>query len=401
MSVGSRAARDGVTPSRGVFMYIAATGQALIERPPGPPDPVIASFLAPAAMAVADFEAVIEAPDAEPARAGTRHVAGPGVMDWLRRAGLSALAHANNHAFDLGAPGLRATRAVAARAGLALAGSGADLDEAAAPARVGACALLSADLGPQAGLSHAWTGRAGIQPLKVQRELLLPPAELGLVRRLLHALGEDERRAMRVRAGMSPPLPPGTVELFGQAVVEGEATAFQWAPDAQDLARIGAALGAAGPAAVLALHSHHWDPDWTRPPPWFLGLCRGFVEAGACAVVGTGVPVLQPLCFHAGRPVFPGLGNFVFHTHRPDTYDQGGIDVWSGAVCRWRVGAGAGAAVEVLPLRAGRLAHAGLAPEPPRPLRGDAALRVMARLTDGLSPAERARVLRVEAGAAP
>lgn len=375
-------------------MLIAAVGQALIETTLAPADPALATFLGAAKLSLANFEATLPAEHAWPSKAGTVHVSNEAALAALRAHGLNALAHANNHAFDLGPAGIAATRRAALDQGFAIAGSGGDLAAATSPALRQGLALIAADLGPQQEIVYAAADRAGIQPLRVERVITMPGDEFARVRAILEGLGEIPRRAMRVRAGMSKALAPDALDLFGTTIVPGESLAARWRVNEGDRARLTEAIAttAREVRVAVALHSHHWDADWTTPSPWYVELCRSLVDAGADCIIGTGVPVLQPLVFHRGRPILTSLGNFVFHTHRPGTYDAGGIDVWSSAAVRFR--AGADSPIEVLPIEASRLDPAASVQASPRRLVGHAATRVMDRLTRGLSAAERARVVR-------
>jgi hypothetical protein len=60
------------------------------------------------------------------------------------------------------------------------------------------------------------------------------------------------------------------------------------------------------------------------------------------------------------------LGNFIFHTQRLTEYDDAGIDVWTGAVCRCRFAADRTCErIEVMPIAAGRIATDGGKPQAP------------------------------------
>ena len=112
----------------------------------------------------------------------TLHVAVPEALASLRQLGINAVGLANNHAFDLGQPGVMATRAGALAAGFAVAGSGENIASATAPAIVMAgtsrVALLSFDLGPQQDMVYAGAARPGINPLRLRKQLVLPPEDL-------------------------------------------------------------------------------------------------------------------------------------------------------------------------------------------------------------------------------
>jgi poly-gamma-glutamate synthesis protein (capsule biosynthesis protein) len=249
---------------------------------------------------------------------------------------------ANNHAFDLGVPGVLATRDGARAAGFATAGSGADSAEAASWATLrtaaGTVAVFAFDLGPQADMVYARPQRAGINPLRVHKRLRLPPADLQRFAEIARAVGQQERMARRIRVGYSDAPVHGSTDFFGLELCGGEAVAEEYYPDAADLKctleGIGKAAREQGTRVVVSLHHHHWDPDWRAAPDWLVSLCAQLADAGAAVVFCHGSPVLQGMGLHRGRPVFYGLGNFIFHTARAARYDANGIDVWRSLVSR-------------------------------------------------------------------
>lgn len=375
--------------------HVTVTGQALIHRPLAPPAAGcgVAAMLRDSDLAFANLEASVEAPGAWPTKVKTVHTATADALHSLRTLGFGALGHANNHAFDLGPPGIAATHAAAQAAGLALAGSGVDADAAARPAQVGPAsgriAVIAADLGPQPEIVYAGPDRAGINPLRMRRTVVVPPAMFATLGQLVETLGDGALQRTRAAVGYRGGLPRQGLELFGTEVAPGDGVAARWSADGGDLDRIGAQIDAARAAAALVLvclHNHHWKADWGDTPDWFFDLGRALIDRGADLVVGHGVPVLQRIAFHRGRPIFGSLGNFVFHTRRAGTYDREGVDVWSGALCRCRFAAdGTCLGIDVLPVDVGR-PEPGDDGMPPSPavLRGAGARRVVERLTAGL-----------------
>ena len=116
-------------------------------------------------------------------------------------------------------------------------------------------------------------------------------------------------------------------------------------------------------------------------------------------IVGTGAPVLQGVAFHRGKPILAGLGNFIFHTHRGETYDRQGVDVWTGAVCRcvFDVVERTCTRLEIFPVAVGRAASEPGAPAPaPTPLEEPHARRVFDGMTGNLNAGDRARVVRLD-----
>lgn len=346
---------------------VAVTGQILIHGPldlSGEGQRQVMDFLK-ADVAFGNLEATVQTAGSWPTKTKTLHLASPEALLSVRELGLHAVTHANNHAFDLGPPGIAATRAAAVQAGLKLAGSGAGLEEAAAPAIVRpagkpegkALAIFSVDLGPQPEIVYASAERAGIAPLRMKRSVAVPPAEFEVLQRIVRDLGDDRRSAARAAVGYDPGQ-ARDLTIFGTPIVRGDHISAEWAPDDEDLSRLIAGIAgakAAGHLVAVALHGHHWDPEWTDTPAWLLHLCRRLIDDGADLVLGTGAPVMQPLTFHRGRAIIPGLGNFVFHTDRPTTYDQNGVDVWRSAAVRLTLSDdGTCLALALLPVAVGR-----------------------------------------------
>lgn len=361
-------------------LTVAVTGQILMHGPldlSGEGQRQVRDFLK-AHVVFGNLEGTVETTGSWPTKTKTMHLASPDALASVRELGFHAVTHANNHAFDLGPPGIAATRAAAERAGLKLAGSGANIDEAAAPVIVPgpgkSLAIFSVDLGPQPDINYASADRAGIAPLRVRRTVTVPSADFETLRRIVGALGDDKRAAARAAVGYDIGERP-ELSVFGTAVALGEGIDARWSADETDMARLVAGIEgakAAGYLVAVAVHGHHWDSDWKETPPWLLDLCRGLIDKGADLIVGTGAPVMQPVVFHRQRAIIPGLGNFVFHTRRPAIYDEKGIDVWRSAVVRMTLSSdGACRRIDLLPIAVGRPATA--RPHGPAPLHdGDA-----------------------------
>ena len=380
-------------------LTVAVTGQILIHGPldlSGEGPRAVMDFLK-ADIAFANLEATVETSGAWATKTKTLHLAVPEALGSVRALGFDAVTHANNHAFDLGPPGIASTRAAVEAAGLKLAGSGADISEASAPAVVAgpgkSLAIFSVDLGPYPDINVASTERAGIAPLRMKRTVTVPKAEFETLRHIVGSLGDDKRAAARAAVGYDIGERP-ELDVFGTAVALGEEIAAQWNADERDRARLVAGIAsakAAGHLVAVAIHGHHWDSNWKEPPAWLLDLCRGLIDDGADLILGTGAPVMQPIAFHRGRAIIPGLGNFVFHTGRPATYDEKGVDVWRSAAIRLTLADdGACQRLELLPVAVGRPSDD--VPLGPSPLTGADADDIRRRAISGLSDAQKALV---------
>jgi len=383
-------------------LTIAVTGQILIHGCldlSGEGQQAVMDFLK-ANVAFGNLEATVETEGAWPTKTKTLHLASPGALASVRDLGFHAVTHANNHAFDLGPPGIASTRAAAEAAGLQLAGSGRNIGAAAAPAIVApagasgkSLAIFSVDLGPQPDINYASADRAGIAPLRMKRAVALPPAEFETLQRIATTLGDDKRGAARAAVGYDVNKQPG-LEAFGTQIVPGDTISAHWIADEQDMQRLVDGIDAAkgmGDLVAVAIHGHHWDSNWKKPPDWLIDLCRSLIDDGADLILGTGAPVLQPIAFHRGKAIIPGLGNFVFHTRRPATYDEKGVDVWRSAAIRLTLADdGTCEKLELLPIAVGRPSDD--TPLGPVPLTGVDAGEIRQRVVSGLSETEKALV---------
>jgi poly-gamma-glutamate synthesis protein (capsule biosynthesis protein) len=64
---------------------------------------------------------------------------------------------------------------------------------------------------------------------------------------------------------------------------------------------------------VVYHHDHYWHPDWQVTPEWKKRWARSCIDAGAHVFVGHGVPVMHGIEIYRDRPIFYGLGNFIFN----------------------------------------------------------------------------------------
>ena len=98
-------------------LTVAITGQILVHGPldlSGEGQRRVMDFLK-ADVAFGNLEATVETAGSWPTKTKTLHLASPEALDSVRALGFHAVSHANNHAFDLGPPGIASTRAAARR----------------------------------------------------------------------------------------------------------------------------------------------------------------------------------------------------------------------------------------------------------------------------------------------
>lgn len=284
----------GAAPDPGAEVKITFLGQALIQHDlRAHPWPDFARFKAEFAksdVVFTNLETVIDGPGlGEPTREKlTLHLAPAEVIDCLQALNVNLVASSNNHAFDLGAGGIRSTLAALDARRLPHAGLGLSLDEAAAPALVrtprAAVALVAMATGAVRPGGAAAADRPGVN--EVRREAS-------------GALNED------------------------------------------DLARYLSAISAAAKQAQVVLaynHNHYWEADNSQTPAWHKVLARRCIDAGAACFVSHGAPLLHGIELYKGRPIFYDLGSFIFQTSTGE--GRYPIESWETAVvaCAFKAG---------------------------------------------------------------
>ncbi len=284
---------------------ITLLGQSLVKHDicaqQWPGRAAVSARLRSADVVFSDLEVAIRGPNAgAPTRdALTLHTAEPGILDCLREIGIDLLATSNNHAFDLNTGGIVDAIAALRARGIPFAGTGMNLAEASRPALVSTPG----------------------------RPVALVAAASGKVR----------------EGGMATAERPGVAEIRRGA---------DGALDAADVARTLAAIRAsAAPGAIVIfyLHNHHWEePDNWVTPEWQRTLARAAIDAGASLFVAHGTPLLQGLEIYRGRPLFHGLGSFIFQTIKEDHYDA---LAWQSAAVECRFEADRFVGAELVPIQ--------------------------------------------------
>lgn len=266
-------------------LRIAFTGQALIQNDLRTTAPekvrALAGVLRGHDVVFTDLETVIDT--GQGTKTNTTqffHAAPPAVLDCLHDLGFNLLALSNNHAFDLGPPGVLAAIEETRRRGFVFAGTGPTLAAAAAPAVIvtprGKVALVAFASKIPAGAGATAT-QPGVNEVKL-----------------------DEK----------------TGEI-----------------DAADAARVFASLRDAARTADVVIayqHDHYWEKDNRVTPEWKKRFARACIDAGATVFVSHGAPLLHGIELYHGRAIFNDLGGLVFHTITAPGYYL--PEVWESAI---------------------------------------------------------------------
>ena len=259
-------------------------------------------------------------------------VADPLVLDNLKEFGFDMLSLANNHAFDLGPPGVLSAMEETEARGFCYAGLGRDLTSASKAGfgdmDVGRVALIAVDGGPcppycrAKDASEKVAARPGLNPLKVNSTISLSPDEYQAMRKIHDELGHARLWTNRRTGGPSRHggLYDEYVDFFGVRLDEGDEHKLVGTMDEEDLARIVNSIREAKKEAdfvVVYLHHHHWEAEWEDVPTWHQDFAHACIDAGANAYVSHGVPMLLGLEVYKRAPIFYSLGNFIFHSFNP------------------------------------------------------------------------------------
>jgi len=258
---------------------LTLTGQAMIrgdirdDAPGAIPD---IEQLVKGDAAFTNYEATVYDPEKGQSTRDGRFASPPGSLEALESLGFTLMSLANNHSYDMSESGIVNTVDAAERLGITFAGTGRDLESAAAP-----------------------------------RFLRLPGTTVAIVASASGLIND----------GRATPAKPGVNELRVDGAV----------PNAEDSERILRSVEEAKRHAdivVVSHHNHHYPgverpqdfkqlllselPARLAPPDWLPAWACGLVDAGADVVAMHGPPFLHGMEMYAGKPIFYSLGNFIF-----------------------------------------------------------------------------------------
>lgn len=317
---------------------LVMTGQSLIQHDirnsSDPGFAHIGRLLKQADIAFTNFEnTILGSHGGWPMKGSYFGCAQPFVLDALKDIGFNALSLANNHAFDLGPPGILSTLIEVTVRDFLHAGIGVDRDKAAQAGAMSIAsrniALVAMDAGPGPATMYADNAgrdrpaRPGVNRLKVSRTFEVE----GAIFDMLATIQTTFQSSGLERANYAQPDDPP--ELDTDEAVDFFGTVFRRAPadqrkilvdrqSAMTQLRVIADAATKGQFVIAYLHHHHWEPDWQEVPNWVRAFAHDCIDAGARTFVSHGAPVLQPIEIYNGAPIFFGLGNFIFHTEETE-----------------------------------------------------------------------------------
>jgi poly-gamma-glutamate capsule biosynthesis protein CapA/YwtB (metallophosphatase superfamily) len=251
-------------------------------------------------------------------------------LAWL---GFDLMGCANNHAMDYGSGGLLSTLRQLERVGIAAAGTGSTLAQAAAPNYIdtpaGRVALVNC-----ASSFPAWSlaeyargdsnGRPGINPLRIDRTYHLEPKLFEQLREI------DTALFPKASAEAQQPVPSKELVFLDKRFVSGT-TEVLTTPQPTDVTRITEAIKVARRNANLVgvlIHEH--SP--ARPGGFLQSFARNCIDAGANFFLGSGPHVLGGIEIYKGKPICYSLGNFFFQYETvrqipAEVYEANNLDI--------------------------------------------------------------------------
>ncbi|CAH1672759.1 CapA family protein [Chelatococcus asaccharovorans] len=336
---------------------LAVTGQSLIKHDTraiqSPEFDRIKAVVKSADLAFTNFEGTIYGTHGGwPMKGFYYGSAKPAVLDALDEIGFKALSLSNNHAFDLGPPGVLSTLDEVGRRGFLHAGIGRSKSaarEAASTSFDGkSVAMVAMDGGPGPDFMYATDAagergeRPGVNRIRLSRILELESETFQQLQGILEKAGYSSLNLLMDNQPDDEP-PVAADELaIGRAIFRSsdrfKRTVKIDPDDLEANLRAVRIAAEAGDLVIAYLHHHHWSSDWLQSPDWMSAFARQFIDAGAAIFVSHGVPVLLPIEIYRGRPIFHSLGNFIFHTRSEIALWQQ-REVWESVVARCTFGA--------------------------------------------------------------
>lgn len=281
----------------------------------------------------------------------------PRLLDDLKWFGINLVSCANNHAFDFGEGGILSTCRHLDEAGIAHAGSGANLTLARRPAYVdtanGRVGLVAVS-----GTLHSWNragearsdmhGRPGVNPLRNSTTYHAGPDQIAALGQLADDLGfrkESSRNRQHFFSESEfPAEKEQEVQFLGERFVVSDKPGMTTRADPRDMADNLRWISEARRQCdwlIVSVHSHEYGfasvrdarrrSDLSEPADFIVEFSRAAVDAGADIVAGHGSHTPLGIEIYRDKPIFYGLGNLIFHndtmaTLPADAYERFELD---------------------------------------------------------------------------
>lgn len=260
---------------------------------------------------------------------GTYIRCAPEVMEDMLSFGFNCTTTCNNHAMDFAHLGMIKTMEYVNKTGIVNAGMGMNLHQAAAPMYIetpkGRVALIAAATSFHAACkageqSRRIPGRPGLNGITINTKLRVPKESFEAAKKIGELTHINDPKNITRGEGYSPFLPEGVCEIGEQLFVEGDDYGIIQTPNSADVKRVHDAIEEAllqADYVMVSIHAHQiLGSDKHTVPPMLEGLCRGFIDAGADAVIGHGPHLLRAIEVYKEKPIFYSLGDFLIQLYQ-------------------------------------------------------------------------------------
>ena len=247
----------------------------------------------------------------------------PTRLDELKALGFNMLNTANNHSMDYGEGGLLATLKHLDDRGIPHAGTGKDLQAAAAPAYINKNGVRIALVGVTSSFHDSYLagphgtsiiGRPGVAPLRHKSIYELPSEEFKALENIVKRTGINSYYAQAIKEGylpMSENLKIGFYEF-----VRGKKFNASTIPNKSDMERTLNSIRSASYYAdfiVVSVHGHQFMSNGTKEdvPQFLRTFSHHCIDGGANIVVCHGPHLVRGIEKYKDGVIFHGLGNFI------------------------------------------------------------------------------------------
>jgi poly-gamma-glutamate synthesis protein (capsule biosynthesis protein) len=255
-------------------------------------------------------------------------VADPVIARDLKWAGIDAMSVANNHSFDWGEKGLLATIRNCNRAGIAVAGTGANLEEAREPVYFekdkGRIAMLAISSGNSAfewaGLAKGATpGRPGINPIRVRTVYQVDHATAEQLKATGKNLGVlSDAAAAKKEFNITPGAISGSNGYSGFSFVDGDKFEITTENHPGDVAANLKSVEEAKAMADFVIVAQHMSISEARrgdtPVKAAVDFAHKTIDSGADIYIGHGWHTFLGIEVYKNKPIIYGLGNFFWQS---------------------------------------------------------------------------------------
>ncbi|QOR34351.1 CapA family protein [Clostridium sp. 'deep sea'] len=265
------------------------------------------------------------------------------VFNDLQFAGFNLYSLANNHSLDYGIKAMLHTKQLLKIHKLVNAGTGINLADARSASYLdlncGRVALIAASstFASFGRAGHARVdsiGRPGLNPVRFHSYIEVDDKHYNMIKELEKHTGIKSQKQRYFKMGWLKSEPSGVCKLENLKFIKGNnpgihtiindqdrAGNIKWIKDASDQADI----------VVYSLHLHQGDAmnPW-KPAEFQLKFAHECINAGADVFIAHGAHYIRGIEIYNNKPIFHGLGNFIFQNETvlklpQDVYDLNGL----------------------------------------------------------------------------